>query len=160
MCAYNVTDLGDVFNEGKFKTPVAVETSHIKWVMYTGEMPVPRPGAVSGERGGKSIHGGTSGMAGKLKRKKPSALDRARPVLFFFQCINNAARKMGMNRSLDLPDKTLQFIRDRPLMDEAARPLGGGPLLVKRGTLLTRIVVDSVPALDGRSHAVMFIGTG
>lgn len=50
MCAYNVTDLGDVFNEGKFKTPVAVETSHIKWVMYTGEMPVPRPGAVSGEQ--------------------------------------------------------------------------------------------------------------
>lgn len=67
---------------------------------------------------------------------------------------------MGMNRSLDLPDKTLQFIRDRPLMDEAARPLTGGPLLVKRGALLTRIVVDSVLALDGRRHAVMFIGTG
>lgn len=65
-----------------------------------------------------------------------------------------------MNRSLDLPDKTLQFIRDRPLMDEAARPLTGGPLLVKRGALLTRIVVDSVLALDGRRHAVMFIGTG
>lgn len=65
-----------------------------------------------------------------------------------------------MNRSLDLPDKTLQFIRDRPLMDEAARPLTGGPLLVRRGALLTRIVVDSVLALDGQRHAVMFIGTG
>lgn len=65
-----------------------------------------------------------------------------------------------MNRSLDLPDKTLQFIRDRPLMDEAVRPLTEGPLLVKRGALLTRIVVDSVLALDGRRHAVMFIGTG
>lgn len=65
-----------------------------------------------------------------------------------------------MNRSLDLPDKTLQFIRDRPLMDEAARPLSGGPLLVKRGALLTRIVVDSVLALDGQRHTVMFIGTG
>lgn len=65
-----------------------------------------------------------------------------------------------MNRSLDLPDKTLQFIRDRPLMDEVARPLSGGPLLVQRGSLLTRIVVDRVLALDGRRHAVMFIGTG
>lgn len=47
VCAYSVTDIGNIFGEGKFKTPVAVETSHIKWVMYTGEMPVPRPGAVS-----------------------------------------------------------------------------------------------------------------
>lgn len=67
---------------------------------------------------------------------------------------------MGMNRSLDLPDKTLQFIRDRPLMDEAVHPLTGGPLLVKKGALLTRIVVDSVVALDGKRYAVMFIGTG
>ncbi|KAM9357614.1 semaphorin-4E [Symphorus nematophorus] len=118
VCAYSVSAIRDIFNEGKFKTPVAVETSHVKWVMYTGDVPVPRPGA----------------------------------------CINNVARKMGMNRSLDLPDKTLQFIRDRPLMDEAVRPQTGGPLLVKRGPLLTRIVVDSVLALDGR-HAVMFIGT-
>ncbi|XP_036971335.1 semaphorin-4E [Acanthopagrus latus] len=119
VCAYRVSDIRDIFNEGKFKTPVAVETSHVKWVMYTGDVPVPRPGA----------------------------------------CINNVARKMGMNRSLDLPDKTLQFIRDRPLMDEAVRPLTGGPLLVKRGALLTRIVVDSVLALDGERYAVMFIGT-
>lgn len=67
---------------------------------------------------------------------------------------------MGINRSLELPDKTLQFIRDRPLMDEAIRPLTGRPLLVKRGALLTRIVVDSVLALDGQRHDVMFIGTG
>lgn len=67
---------------------------------------------------------------------------------------------MGMNRSLDLPDKTLQFIRDRPLMDEAVHPLTGGPLLVTKGALLTRIVVDTVVALDGKRYAVMFIGTG
>ncbi|XP_051232434.1 semaphorin-4E [Dicentrarchus labrax] len=119
VCAYSVSAIRDIFNEGKFKTPVAVETSHVKWVMYTGEVPVPRPGA----------------------------------------CINSVARKMGMNRSLDLPDKTLQFIRDRPLMDEAVRPLTGGPLLVKRGPLLTRIVVDSVLALDRQRYDVMFIGT-
>lgn len=65
-----------------------------------------------------------------------------------------------MKRSLDLPDKTLQFIRDRPLMDEAVRPIREGPLLVKRGAMLTRIVVDSVLALDGERYPVMFIGTG
>ncbi|XP_056132308.1 semaphorin-4E [Lampris incognitus] len=119
VCAYSVSAIGKVFNEGKFKTPVAVETSHVKWVMYSGEPPVPRPGA----------------------------------------CINNEARKLGMTRSLDLPDKTLQFIRDRPLMDEAVRPLTGSPMLVKKGPTLTRIVVDSVMALDGEIYPVMFIGT-
>ncbi|KAK5870015.1 hypothetical protein PBY51_024681 [Eleginops maclovinus] len=119
VCAYSVSAIRDIFNEGKFKTPVAVETSHVKWVMYTGEVPVPRPGA----------------------------------------CINSVARKMEMNRSLDLPDKTLQFIRDRPLMDEAVHPMTGGALLVKRGALLTRIVVDNVLALDEQRYAVMFIGT-
>ncbi|CAL9695620.1 unnamed protein product [Knipowitschia caucasica] len=119
VCAYKVSDIRHIFTEGKFKTPVAVETSHVKWVMYTGEVPVPRPGG----------------------------------------CINNEARKMGLNRSLDLPDKTLQFIRDRPLMDEAVLPIGGQPLLVKRGALLSRIVVDRVLALDGQTYDVMFIGT-
>uniref|UniRef100_A0A8C8JCK2 Uncharacterized protein n=1 Tax=Oncorhynchus tshawytscha TaxID=74940 RepID=A0A8C8JCK2_ONCTS len=119
MCAYSVSAIGDVFNKGKFKTPVTVETSHVKWVMYSGEVPTPRPGA----------------------------------------CINNAARALGMERSLDLPDKTLQFIRDRPLMDEAVRPLTGGPLLVKKGAMFTRLVVDNVLALDGERYAVMFIGT-
>lgn len=63
-------------------------------------------------------------------------------------------------RSLDLPDKTLQFIRDRPLMDDAVRPITGKPLLLKRGPLLTRLVVDDVTASDGQSYPVMFIGTG
>lgn len=78
----------------------------------------------------------------------------------FTQCINNAARSLGIKRSLDLPDKTLQFIRDRPLMDDAVRPITGKPLLVNRGPSLTRLVVDHVTALDGQSYPVMFIGTG
>ncbi|XP_017262872.1 semaphorin-4E [Kryptolebias marmoratus] len=119
VCAYTVSSIRDLFNEGKFKTSVAVETSHVKWVMYTSEVPVPRPGA----------------------------------------CINNVARNLRINRSLELPDKTLQFIRDRPLMDEAVRPMTGAPLLLKKGALLTRIVVDSVSALDGKKYNVMFIGT-
>uniref|UniRef100_A0A1A7WWI3 Semaphorin 4e n=1 Tax=Iconisemion striatum TaxID=60296 RepID=A0A1A7WWI3_9TELE len=119
VCAFTVSAVRDHFNQGKFKTYVAVETSHVKWVMYTGEVPVPRPGA----------------------------------------CINNVARNMGMNHSLDLPDKTLQFIRDLPLMDEAVSPQTGVPLLLKRGALLTRIVVDRVLALNGERYDVMFIGT-
>lgn len=55
VCAYTVSSIGDVFNEGKFKTSVAVETSHVKWVMYTGEVPVPRPGAVRSKRSSESF---------------------------------------------------------------------------------------------------------
>ncbi len=47
VCAYRVSDISRVFAEGKYKTPVPVETSFVKWVMYSGEVPVPRPGAVS-----------------------------------------------------------------------------------------------------------------
>ncbi|XP_035270638.1 semaphorin-4E-like [Anguilla anguilla] len=119
VCAYSVTAIGDVFSKGRYKTSVTVETSHVKWVMYSGEIPVPRPGT----------------------------------------CINDAVRKQGIQSSMGLPDKTLQFVRDRPLMDEAVRPLTGGPQLVKRGPMFTRIVVDRVTALDGHSYDVMFIGT-
>ncbi|XP_048039059.1 semaphorin-4E [Megalobrama amblycephala] len=119
VCAFHVTDISEVFSRGKFKTEVSVEMSDVKWVTYSGELPVPRPGA----------------------------------------CINNAARTMGIERSLDLPDKTLQFIRDRPLMDDAVRPITGKPLLLKRGPLLTRLVVDLVTASDGQSYPVMFVGT-
>uniref|UniRef100_A0A8C1ZRR8 Si:ch211-129c21.1 n=1 Tax=Cyprinus carpio TaxID=7962 RepID=A0A8C1ZRR8_CYPCA len=74
-------------------------------------------------------------------------------------CINNAARSSGIMQSLDIPDKTLQFIRDRPLMDDAVRPITGKPLLLKRGPLLTRLVVDHVTVSDGESYHVMFVGT-
>ncbi|XP_076838232.1 semaphorin-4E [Brachyhypopomus gauderio] len=119
VCAYKVTDIGEVFSHGKFKTPVTVETSFVKWVMYSGDLPFPRPGA----------------------------------------CINNEARDKGFLKSLDLPDKTLQFIRDRPLMDQAVLPINERPLLVKKGPAFTRIVVARTTALDGSSHEVMFIGT-
>ncbi|MBN3288193.1 SEM4E protein, partial [Polyodon spathula] len=47
VCAYTMTTVQDVFSKGKYKAPVTVESSHVKWVMYSGEVPVPRPGAVS-----------------------------------------------------------------------------------------------------------------
>ncbi|XP_056148783.1 semaphorin-4E [Lampris incognitus] len=119
VCAYRVADISRVFSEGKYKTPVTVETSFVKWVMYSGDVPSPRPGA----------------------------------------CIDNEARKQGITRTLDLPDRTLQFIRDRPLMDQAVKPVGDRPLLVRRGATFTRIIVDQVQAADGRKYKVMFIGT-
>ncbi|XP_029687149.1 semaphorin-4E-like isoform X2 [Takifugu rubripes] len=45
VCAYRVSDVSNVFAEGKYKTPVTVETSFVKWVMYSGDVPIPRPGA-------------------------------------------------------------------------------------------------------------------
>ncbi|KAJ8277247.1 hypothetical protein GJAV_G00073070 [Gymnothorax javanicus] len=73
--------------------------------------------------------------------------------------INAAARAIGIESTLDLPDKTLQFVRDQPLMDEAVQPLGGGPRLLKKGPKFTSIAVNRVMALDGRTYDVMFIGT-
>ncbi|XP_036410006.1 semaphorin-4E-like [Megalops cyprinoides] len=119
VCAYSVTDIGDVFSKGRFKTPVTVASSHVKWVMYSEDLPEPRPGA----------------------------------------CINKEARALGIERSLDLPDKTLRFVQDQPLMDQAVMPRGGEPELVERGVVFTRIVVDRVKALDGSVYEAMFIGT-
>ncbi|KAI3375049.1 hypothetical protein L3Q82_021567 [Scortum barcoo] len=119
VCAYRVSEISRVFAEGKYKTPVPVETSFVKWVMYSGDVPVPRPGA----------------------------------------CIDNEARKAGITQTLDLPDRTLQFIKDRPLMDQAIRPIGDKPVLVRRGPTFTRIIVNQVQATDGEKYYVMFIGT-
>lgn len=119
VCAYRVSDISKVFAEGKYKTPVPVETSFVKWVMYSGDVPVPRPGA----------------------------------------CIDNEARKAGITQTLDLPDRTLQFIKDKPLMDQAIQPFGGKPLLIHRGATFTSIIVNQVQAADGDKYHVMFIGT-
>ncbi|XP_020489697.2 semaphorin-4E [Labrus bergylta] len=119
VCAYRVSDISRVFEEGKYKTPVPVETSFVKWVMYSGDVPFPRPGA----------------------------------------CINNAARKEGINRTLDLPDRTLQFIKDKPLMDQAIQPIEERPLLVRRGATFTRVIVTQAQAADSKKYHVIFVGT-
>ncbi|XP_072220446.1 semaphorin-4E [Leuresthes tenuis] len=119
VCAYRVSDISRVFQEGKYKSPVTVETSFVKWVMYSGEVPDPRPGA----------------------------------------CINNKAREDGITQSLDLPDRTLQFIKDRPLMEQSIHPIGDKPVLMRKGAAFTRIIVDEVQDADGQKYHVMFIGT-
>ncbi|XP_075067236.1 semaphorin-4D isoform X2 [Mixophyes fleayi] len=74
-------------------------------------------------------------------------------------CINNEARSMNYTSSLNLPDKTLQFIKDHPLMDDSVVPIGKKPRLVVQNVTYTQIVVDQVKALDGNTHDVMFIST-
>ncbi|KAK0150386.1 Semaphorin-4E [Merluccius polli] len=119
VCVYRVSDISALFSKGKYKNSLPVETSYMKWVMYSGEVPSPRPGA----------------------------------------CIDNEARKQGITQTLDLPDRTLQFIKDRPLMDQAVLPVGEGPLLVRRGAAFLRIIVNRVKAVDGQKYNVVFIGT-
>ncbi|KAM4708527.1 semaphorin-4D isoform 1-T7 [Discoglossus pictus] len=74
-------------------------------------------------------------------------------------CINNEARAMNCTSSLNLPDKTLQFVKDHPLMDDKVSPIGNKPRLLHRNVLYTQIVVDRVKALDGNTYDVMFIST-
>ncbi|XP_044541288.1 semaphorin-4D-like [Gracilinanus agilis] len=119
VCAYSMKTVQDVFSKGKYKGLVTLENSYVKWVMYRGEVPVPRPGA----------------------------------------CIDNFARSIGYNTSLDLPDKTLQFVRDHPLLDTALHPIGGIPVLLKRGSIYTRIVVDRIFGLDKKTYDVLFLVT-
>ncbi|KAK7163660.1 hypothetical protein R3I93_007649 [Phoxinus phoxinus] len=119
VCAYKIEDIKAVFSKSKFKAPFPVETSFVKWALYSSELPDPRPGA----------------------------------------CIDNHAREKGFAKSLDLPDKTLQFIKEKPLLDQAVSPIGKRALLVKRGTAFTRIVVATATALKGSKHHIMLIGT-
>uniref|UniRef100_A0A8C8B702 Sema domain-containing protein n=1 Tax=Otus sunia TaxID=257818 RepID=A0A8C8B702_9STRI len=108
VCAQSMKNIQEVFSKGSYKGPVTVDHSPVKWMVYRGEVPVPRPGA----------------------------------------CIDNFARSVGYNTSSDLPDKVLQFVRDHPLMDNSVNPIGNRPVLLRRGSNYTRIVVDRVTGLD------------
>ncbi|KAM8839012.1 semaphorin-4E-like [Synchiropus picturatus] len=74
-------------------------------------------------------------------------------------CIDNAARKAGINQSLLLPDETIDIIQNNPIMKDNILPVGGKASLVTERGEFTRIIVDQVQTTDGDSHHVMFIGT-
>ncbi|XP_051875926.1 semaphorin-4D isoform X2 [Pristis pectinata] len=74
-------------------------------------------------------------------------------------CITNEARALNFSNSLMLPDKTLQFVKDHPLMADTVNPIGNAPKLVKKNVNYIQIVVDRVRALDNLLYDVMFIGT-
>ncbi|XP_075467283.1 semaphorin-4E-like isoform X2 [Ascaphus truei] len=74
-------------------------------------------------------------------------------------CVNGFARSLGYNTSLDLPDKTLQFVKDHPLLDDPVNPIGNRPVLIKRGANYIKLVVDRIVGLDKQAYEVMFLGT-
>ncbi|KAM3850869.1 semaphorin-4E-like [Vipera latastei] len=45
VCAFRMETIQDMFLKGSYKGPVALENSHMKWVVYRGDVPSPRPGA-------------------------------------------------------------------------------------------------------------------
>ncbi|XP_076995654.1 semaphorin-4D isoform X1 [Tamandua tetradactyla] len=74
-------------------------------------------------------------------------------------CINSEARAANYTSSLNLPDKTLQFVKDHPLMADSVTPIDSRPRLVKKDVSYTQIVVDRVQGLDGTVHEIMFLST-
>lgn len=69
-------------------------------------------------------------------------------------------RRQNISNSLHLPDKTLQFVKDHPLLEDPVQPIGNGPRLITKDVNYTQIAVERVRALDGRIYDVMFTGTG
>lgn len=74
----------------------------------------------------------------------------------FLQCITNASRQLGIDSSLDMPDKVLNFVKDHFLMDS---PVKSQPVLFTHSVHYTQIAVHHVQGLH-RAYDVMFIGTG
>ncbi|KAJ7986839.1 hypothetical protein DPEC_G00332570 [Dallia pectoralis] len=74
-------------------------------------------------------------------------------------CINNQNRLQNIANSLHLPDMTLQFVKDHPLLEDPVLPIGNGPKLITKDVNYTQIVVDRVQALDNNVYDVIFTGT-
>lgn len=81
-------------------------------------------------------------------------------ALLLHQCINNLMREQNISSSLHLPDKTLQFVKDHPLLEDPVLPIGNGPRLITKDVNYTQIVVERVRALDRHIYDVIFTGTG
>ncbi|XP_037345277.2 semaphorin-4B [Pungitius pungitius] len=70
-------------------------------------------------------------------------------------CVTNHARQMGIQSSLHMPDKVLNFVKDHFLMDSVIRST---PLLLKRNVRYTQITVHKIQGME-RAYDVLFIGT-
>ncbi|XP_035538443.1 semaphorin-4B [Morone saxatilis] len=70
-------------------------------------------------------------------------------------CVTNHARQMGIQSSLHMPDKVLNFVKDHFLMDSVIR---SAPLLLKRSVRYTQIAVHKIQGME-RAYDVLFIGT-
>lgn len=82
------------------------------------------------------------------------------PRLVVFQCLDVSDQRLGYSSSLDLPERVLQFARDHPLMAGTVKAIGQKPVLLKRGTKYTRLVVHRTIGVDNATYSVLFLGTG
>nr|XP_020456477.1 semaphorin-4D isoform X2 [Monopterus albus] len=74
-------------------------------------------------------------------------------------CINSLMRQQNISSSLHLPDKTLQFVKDHPLLEDPVLPISNGPRLIAKDVNYTQIVVERVRALNGNTYDIIFTGT-
>uniref|UniRef100_A0A8C9G9U2 Semaphorin 6C n=1 Tax=Pavo cristatus TaxID=9049 RepID=A0A8C9G9U2_PAVCR len=58
----------------------------------------------------------------------------------------------------DIPDDTLSFAKEHPLLHGAVAPAGGRPLFTQTGTRLTQLAVDAGAGPRG-NHTVLFVGS-
>lgn len=156
VCAYSITAVEEVFSKGKYMQKATVEQSHTKWIRHNGITPSPRPGAVS------NIHTSCRGPENPLMEVDLTSEPTLPSLILRFrhQCINNLMRQQNISSSLHLPDKTLQFVKDHPLLEDPVLPIGNGPRLIAQNVNYTQIVVDRVQALDRKIYDVIFTGTG
>lgn len=142
VCRYSISAVQRAF-EGPY---MEYQDSARKWSRYDGAVPEPRPGSVSAR--GCGAGGAWGGRIPPLTPVSPG------------QCITDRSRRKGYNSSQDLPNSVLDFVKLHPLMFEEVKPADGEPLLVKKNVAYSRLAVDRVRALDGRSYDVLFMGTG
>ncbi|KAM4644533.1 semaphorin-6C [Amazona ochrocephala] len=69
-------------------------------------------------------------------------------------CCAGMGGAAGIGASGELPDETLSFAKEHPLLHGAVAPAGGRPLFTRTGTRLTRLAVDAV----ARNRTVLFLG--
>uniref|UniRef100_UPI00358DFAFC semaphorin-4C-like n=1 Tax=Myxine glutinosa TaxID=7769 RepID=UPI00358DFAFC len=74
------------------------------------------------------------------------------------QCITNKQTKEKYNSTMNLPDQTLSFVRNCPLMDEVVKQPNKMPLLIKSHVNYTTITVARVNVSD-EIVDVLFLGT-
>ncbi|TRZ01958.1 hypothetical protein DNTS_004042 [Danionella cerebrum] len=74
-------------------------------------------------------------------------------------CISSLNRQQNISSSLFLPDKTLQFVKDHPLLEDPLMPIGNGPRLMATNTNYTQITVHRIRALDHVHYHVLFTTT-
>ncbi|XP_068271006.1 semaphorin-6C isoform X5 [Nyctibius grandis] len=92
------------------------------------------------------------GAAGTWAPVPEDRVPRPRPG-----CCAGTGPAAAVGTSGDLPDETLAFAKEHPLLHGAVAPAGGRPLFTRTGTRLTQLAVD-VGAGPRGNHTVLFLG--